>query len=316
MTTVLITGGSGFLGSHTILQALAAGYRVRTTVRGLAREAGLRDILERAGADTARLQFVAGDLMHDAGWAEAAAGCEYVLHVASPFPPGAPEHEDELIIPAREGTLRVLRAARAAGVRRVVVTSSFAVVGYGHPPQDEAFTEASWTNLAGADVTAYIKSKVLAERAAWDLVAREGEGMELAVINPTAILGPVLSADFATSVAMVKGLLDGMPASPRVYFGVVDVRDVAELHLRAMTNPAAAGERFIAVAGEPMSLFDVARLLRSRLGAAAARVPETELDQPAKIRRASNEKARRVLGWAPRSNEEAALAAAESLLRV
>ena len=181
-------------------------------------------------------------------------GCDYVLHVASPFPAGRPSHEDELIVPAREGTLRVLRAARGAGVRRVVLTSSFAAIGYGHPPRAAPFDEKDWTPPA-AGVSAYAKSKTLAERAAWDFVAGEGGGLELAVVNPVAVFGPVLGPDYSTSIQLVKRMLDGaMPGNPQLYFGVVDVRDVADLHVLAMTQEAARGERFLAVAGDFMSL--------------------------------------------------------------
>ncbi|RYD48089.1 MAG: NAD-dependent epimerase/dehydratase family protein, partial [Sphingomonadales bacterium] len=192
MSKVLVTGGSGFVGSHVILQLLAAGHDVRATVRNLRREGEVRATLERAGADTRRLSFAAADLEQDAGWTEAAAGMDYVQHVASPFPLTQPKDETELIRPAVEGTLRVLRAARDAGVRRVVLTSSFAAIGYGHGARDTPYTEADWTDVNGPAVQPYMKSKTLAERAAWDFVAREGAAIELAVVNPVAIFGPAL----------------------------------------------------------------------------------------------------------------------------
>jgi len=283
------------------------------------------------------LSFFAADLEKDAGWAEAVAGCEYVLHVASPFPLRVPKDEDELIVPAREGTLRVLRAARAARVNRVVLTSSFAAIGYGHEPQTEAFDETSWTNLDGkVAVAPYMKSKTLAERAAWDFMANEGSGMELSVVNPVGVFGPVLGRDFATSIVIVQRLMDGgVPACPRLSFGVVDVRDVVDLHLLAMTHPAARGERFLAVAGDCISMLEMAKVLKSRMGAAAKKVPVRKLPdwllraiaifdptvrqvvpELGNVKRASNEKARRVLGWRPRSNEEAIVATAESLVRL
>jgi nucleoside-diphosphate-sugar epimerase len=337
MTTVLVTGGSGFVGSHCILQLLAAGHRVHTTVRSLNREADVRGMLKEGGAESGdRLAFFAADLESDAGWAEAVAGCEYVLHVASPFPQNVPKHEDELIVPAREGTLRVLRAARSAGVRRVVLTSSFAAIGYGHAPQTAPFDETSWTDPNGGDVSPYVKSKTLAERAAWDFVGREGGGLELTVVNPVGVFGPVLGPDYATSILLVQRLMDGaLPGCPRLCFGVVDVRDVADLHLRAMTDPAAKGERFLGVAGDFMMVAEIAGVLKSRLGEAARRVPTRQLPNwlvrlaslwdPAvrqilpelgKVKNATGEKARRVLGWAPRSREEAIVSAAESLLRL
>jgi nucleoside-diphosphate-sugar epimerase len=337
MSTVLVTGGSGFIGAHSILQLLAAGYQVRTTVRSLKREGDVRAMLKEGGAEPGdRLSFIAADLESDAGWAEAAAGCEYVLHVASPFPPNIPKHEDELIVPAREGALRVLRAARDAGVRRVVLTSSFVAIGYGQKPQRAPFDETNWTDPKAGDALPYIKSKTLAERAAWDFIASEGDDLELSVVNPVAVFGPVLGPDYSSSILLIQRLMDGaMPGCPRLYFGVVDVRDVAELHIRAMTHPAARGERFLAVAGEFMSMLDIARVLRRRMGSSARRVPRWQLPDwlvriaakrdPAaqqllpelgKRKSASNEKARRLLGWTPRSNEEAIVSTAESLLRI
>jgi len=337
MSVILVTGGSGFIAAHTILQLLAAGHQVRATVRSLKRESDVRAMLKEGGVDPGdRLSFIAADLENDAGWSEAVAGCEYALHVASPFPPNIPRSEDELIVPAREGTLRVLRASRDAGVKRVVLTSSFAAIGYGHPPQNTPFNETSWTDPNGDDVRPYVKSKTLAERAAWDFIAREGRGLELSVINPVGVFGPVLGPDYSTSILLVQRLMDGaMPGCPRLYFGVVDVRDVADLHIRAMTHPAANGERFLSVAGDFMSIQDIARVLKSRMGTAAKRVPTRQLPNwlvrvaamrdPAvrqilpelgKKKNATNEKARRMLGWAPRSNEEAIVATAESLVRL
>jgi len=337
MSTILVTGGSGFIGSHCILQLLAAGYQVRTTVRSLKREADVRALLKQGGAEPGdRLSFVAADLENDAGWPDAVAGCEYVLHVASPIPPGAPKHEDELIVPARDGALRLLRAARDAGVKRAVLTSSFAAIGYGHKPQQAPFDETNWTDPASDGVRAYAKSKTLAERAAWDFITKEGGGLELSVVNPVAVLGPVLGPDYSPSIQLVQRLMDGaMPGCPRLYFGIVDVRDVADLHLRAMTHPAAKGERFLAVAGVSMSIVDIAKVLKRRMGAAGKRVPTRQLPDwlvrlaaffdPAvrqllpelgKIKNATNEKAKRMLGWAPRPSEEAIVATAESLVRL
>jgi len=337
MSTVLVTGGSGFIGSHCILQLLAAGHQVRTTVRNLKREADVRALLSRGGADPGnRLSFFAADLESDAGWKEAVVGCDYVLHVASPFPATAPKNEDELIVPAREGALRVLRAARDAGVKRVVLTSSFAAVGYGHKPRQKPFDETDWTDPDGEGIYPYVKSKTLAERAAWDFIAREGGGLELSVVNPVAVLGPVLAPDYSTSIMVIQRLMDGaVPGCPQLQFGIVDVCDVADLHIRAMTDPAAKGERFLAVAGDFLSMRDIALVLKSRLGAAARRVPTRQLPnwlvriasltdptvrqflpELGKTKNATNEKAKRVLGWAPRSNEEAIVATAESLMKL
>jgi dihydroflavonol-4-reductase len=333
MSKVLVTGGSGFIGSHCILALLAAGHRVRATVRSLERVAEVK-VLEEVGRNS-DLSFAVANLERDEGWPEAVAGSEYVLHVASPFPASTPAHEDELIVPAREGTLRVLRAARDAGVRRVVITSSFAAIGYGHPQQHAPFDETYWSNIEGT-TAAYVKSKTLAERAAWNFMAEEGGTLELAVVNPVAVLGPVLSKNFSASIQIVRRMLNGgMPAAPHLVFGIVDVRDVADLHLRAMTHPAAKGERFLAAAGDFLSLLEISQALRARLGAAAKRAPTrslpnwvmrvTALFNPTvrgllpelgKTRNGSHEKARRLLGWAPRSNEDAIVATAESLLRL
>jgi nucleoside-diphosphate-sugar epimerase len=332
-----VTGGSGFIGSHCILQLLATGHHVRTTVRNLKREGEVRAMLKQGGAKPGdRLSFFATDLENDAGWPQAVAGCEYVLHVASPLPPNMPKREDELIVPAREGTLRVLRAARDAGVKRVVLTSSFAAIGYGHPPRKTPFNETDWTDLNGDGVYAYVKSKTLAEGAAWNFIANQGGGLELSVVNPVGVFGPVLGPDYSASILLVQRLMDGaIPCVPRLYFGVVDVRDVADLHIRAMTHPAAKGERFLAVAGDFMSMLDIAKVLKSRMGASAKRVPTRELPNwlvriaalrdPAiklilpelgKPKNATNEKAKRLLAWESRSNEDSIVATAESLVRL
>ncbi len=336
MSTILVTGGSGFIGSHCILKLLAGGHQVRTTIRSLKREGDVRAMLKEGGAEADRVFFIAADLESDTGWPEAVAGCEYVLHVASPFPSNVPDNEDELIVPAREGALRVLRASRNAGVKRVVLTSSFAAIGYGQKEQTTPFDETNWTDPNGEDVLPYAKSKTLAERAAWDFIGKEGGGLELSVVNPVGVFGPVLGPDYSTSILIVQRLMDGaMPGVPQLYFGVVDVRDVADLHLRAMTDPAAKGERFLAVAGDFMSIMDIAKVLKTRMGKAGERVPTrqlpdwmvrlTALRDPAikqilpelgKMKNATNEKAKRVLGWAPRSNEESIVATAESLMRL
>jgi len=337
MSTVLVTGGSGFVGSHCILALLDEGHEVRTTVRDLKREPDVRAMLKVGGAEPGeRLSFFAADLEREEGWAEAVSGCDYVLHVASPFPPEVPDDEDELIVPAREGALRVLRAARDAGVKRVVLTSSFAAVGYGHPPRSTPFDETSWTDPEGDDVRPYVKSKTLAERAAWDFVEREGGGLELSVVNPVAIFGPVLGPDVSTSILLVQRLMNGaVPGCPKLYFGIIDVRDVASLHLAAMTHPAARGERFLCVSGDFMSMVEIATTLKDRLGEAAKRVPTRRipswvlrlvaLRDPAvkqilpelgKQKNGTSAKAQRLLGWKPRSREDALVATAESLMRL
>lgn len=336
MITVLVTGGSGFVAGHVIVQLLQAGYAVRTTARTLDRGAGIRDAVAAAAGDPgSRLSIHAADLTSDDGWLDATAGCEYVMHVASPMPAVAPTDENEVIVPAREGTLRVLRAARAAGVRRVVMTSSCGAVYYGHPLRRDPFDETSWTNVDSGDMSAYVKSKAIAERAAWDFMAREGGHLELSVVNPTGIFGPLLGKDVGSSAELIKRLLDGMPGCPQLFFAVVDVRDVADLHLKAMIHPEAKGERFIATAGRAMPMIEIARILRGHFGDAASRVPTRQLPNwlvrvsavfdpklrtllplLGKARHATSAKAQRVLGWQPRPAADAVIATAESLMRL
>ncbi len=334
--SVLVTGGTGFIAQHCILALLNHGYRVRTTVRSLAREAEVREHLKTGGVDAGdRLSFVFADLGSDEGWPAAAAGCTYVMHGASPTPTGEQANEDDWIRPAVEGNLRVLRAARDAGVRRVVLTSAFGAICAGHGPMTRPFDETDWSDLTSTNVWPYQKSKTLSERAAWDFVAREGQGLELCAINPVAVLGPVLGADYSHSIRLIKNMLDGQPGNPKINCGFVDVRDVADLHLRAMTHEAARGQRFLAIAGESMWLADVARVLKARMGPAARRVSTRVLPNwvvrlgafrdPA-LRgslpllglnlNATGEKAMRLLGWSPRPREEAIVATAESLVRL
>jgi dihydroflavonol-4-reductase len=309
---------------------VAAGWCVHTTVRSLAREEALRALL---AVDNTRLRFFAAELQADAGWAEAVAGCRHVLHLASPLPAGVPRQADELIVPARDGVLRVLRAARAAGVQRFVMTSSVAAVAYGRGRGVHHFTEADWTpdNYPGA--TPYIRSKTVAERAARAWVAAEGGAMEFCSINPSVVLGPVWSGDCPASVLIVKKLLDGaLPACPDLGFSVVDVRDLADLHLRALVAPGMAGERFIA-SGRFMKLREVAAVLRRELGADARRVPTRAMPdvlvhlaalfspvvravagELGAERHQSAEHARQVLGWQTRPEAQSIVDAARSLL--
>lgn len=314
MTTVLVTGGSGFIAGHCILQLLDQGYDVRTTVRSLSRT-----------PDFAGVGFAEADLLGDDGWAEAVRGCDHVLHVASPVAPGRVENEDDLIVPAREGTLRVLRAARDAGVGRVVLTSAFHAVGWGHPHDDHVFTERDWTVLDGPGTDAYGRSKTLAERAAWDFVAAEGGSTELVTILPVAVMGPVLGAQISGANQIVRRMLDGqMPALLDLWFPIVDVRDVASAHVAALTADGAAGQRFLVSDGPAIPMERIGAILREHLGDAAKRVPTGVLpdDQaPAAVRpdlgyarRMSSEKARRVLRWTPRPAQEAVIAAGRSLI--
>ena len=224
---VLVTGGSGFVGSHCVVALLNAGYRVRTTVRSPEREADVRDMVARGGAEGGdELTCTVADLTSDDGWPEAVDGSDYVLHVASPFPPDEPRHESEVVVPARDGTLRVLRAARDARVKRVVLTSSFAAISYGHGDTDREFTEDGWTNVNGEGVTSYVKSKVLAERAAWDFIKNEDGQTELSVINPTATFGPTFSDDISASLVPILTLLTvRVEQMANMSFAVADVRE-------------------------------------------------------------------------------------------
>jgi dihydroflavonol-4-reductase len=332
---VLVTGGTGFIAQHCILALLREGYRVRTTIRSPGRESEVRNNLKTGGMDPEdRLSFVMADLSNDHGWADAAAGCTYVMHGASPTPSGNHVHEEDWVKPAVDGNLRVLRAARDAGVQRVVLTSAFGAICAGHPSMTRPFNETDWSNLSG-DVWPYQKSKTLSERAAWEFITREGRGLELSAVNPTAVLGPVLGPDYSHSVRIITNMLNGQRGCPKINCGFVDVRDVADLHVRAMTHPDANGERFLAIAGESLWLIEVAKVLRRRMGTSAGKVPRWELpnwlihlsarSNPAmkgiatlvgRNMNATSEKAIRLLDWAPRSSEEAIVATAESLIRL
>jgi dihydroflavonol-4-reductase len=270
---VLVTGASGYIAGFAIRQLIADGWTVRGTLRDLGRADEVRAAV---GADA--LALVAADLLSDEGWDAAAAGADYVLHMASPVPNGEPKDPDDLIVPAREGALRALRAARDAGAKRVVMTSSVAAVCYGGPPLNgTAFTESDWTNVEGSDAYAYVKSKTIAERAAREWMDAHGGTMEFCTVNPSLVLGPLLTKDHSASIEVVKKLLAGdLPGLPRLGFAVVDARDIADLHIRAMTAPGMDGERFIG-AGEWMWMEEMAALLKARLGPRAAKVPTMRL---------------------------------------
>jgi dihydroflavonol-4-reductase len=328
--TVLVSGGSGYIAGFLIRQLVAEGWMVHTTIRDLAREAQVRKLL---AVDDARLRFFAANLTADAGWAGAMAGCSHVAHVASPLPLGAVKHPDELIVPARDGALRALRVAKAAGVRRFVMTSSVAAIAYGRGRGVHHFTEADWSPPDFPGAQPYVRSKTIAERAARDWVAAEGGGIEYCSINPSVVLGPVWSRDYSPSVAIVKRLLEGtVRGCPDIGFGVVDVRDVADLHVRALKAPNMAGERFLA-SGPFMKIAAIAGVLRSRLGAEAQRVPTRRVpdfvvriaalfdpmlkfaaNELGSVRNMDASHAKAVLGWVPRPAEESIVDAARSLL--
>lgn len=331
--TVLVTGGTGYIGGEIIEQALARGWSVHTTVRSRAKsEARLRERFADAGE---RLKVFEADLMSDTGWAEANAGCDLVAHVASPFPVGVPKDENELIVPAREGTLRALRFARAAGVSRFVQTSSAAAIAYGHPAGKSKFDESDWTVLDAPGVQPYVKSKTIAERAARDWVKAEGGDMAFCSVNPVGVFGPVYNDDLSTSVEFVRRLLTGeIPAIPEIGIGVVDVRDVASLHILALEADRALieGERF-AASVEFLWLADMARILKSHLGDRAKKVPmrkmptwllktiamfsadiRTMAGEAGRVRDVSGEHAVRKLGWDPRKAEDTVVETGKSLL--
>ena len=330
--TVFVSGGSGYIAGFLIRQLVAEGWMVHTSVRDLAKEGAVRALL---ALDNNRLRFFAADLSQDAGWAQAMAGCSHVAHVASPLPFGVPKDANELILPARDGALRALRAARAAGVRRFVMTSSVAAVSYGRGRGVHHFTEADWTQLEGKGLTPYIQSKTIAERAARDWVAAEGGGIEYCSINPSVVLGPVWSRDYSASVLIVKKLLNGsLGACPDIGFGVVDVRDVADLHVRALKAPGMAGERFIA-SGPFMKLREVADVLRAELGPQAHKVTTRNVPdwlvrvmalfnpmaravvgELGSVRHQDASHAKAVLGWQTRPVQQSIVDAARSLIEL
>ena len=330
--TVFVSGGSGYIAGFLIRQLIAAGWTVHTSIRDLAKESAVRTSLD---VDNSKLKFFAADLMSDAGWAEAMAGCSHVAHVASPLPANAPKTDDELIVPARDGALRALKAAKAAGVKRFVMTSSMAAIAYGHGRSKSVFTEADWTDPNSPDAYAYVKSKTIAERAARDWVAAEGGDMEFVTVNPSLVLGPLQSGDFSTSLEAIKKLLEGsLPGLPNFGFGVVDVRDVADMHVRCLTMPDMANERFIC-SGPFLMMAEVAAILREGLGLQGRKVPKRKLPdwlmrlvgrfdpvvrqvlgELGNVRDTDISHARTKLGWNPRPPEESILDTARDMIRL
>ncbi len=334
-TTVLLTGASGFIGMHCALRLLESGYRVRGTLRTPSRADGIIEALGKHVDPGDRLEFVEADLTRDAGWDKAMEGCTYVLHVASPLPRKPPKHEDELIVPARDGALRVLKAASRAGVKRVVMTSSLAAVLYGHARDgSEVYDESSWSKLTD-EVGAYERSKTLAERAAWEFVdgLPEAEKIEFVTINPGLVLGPILDSDYGTSGELVRKLMKReLPGCPDVAWAVVDVRDVAGAHVEAMTNPDAVGKRFVC-AIEQATIRDVAEILKEHFSDRGYRIPTRRvpgwllrivaifdrttrliLPELGKRQDVDNGRIKKVLGWNPRPLEEMVVSMGESMI--
>jgi nucleoside-diphosphate-sugar epimerase len=312
---VLVTGGSGYLGTRLIVALLDDGREVRATVRSQGVEVDVRSAMRRGGVDDTGLELVTADLTSDGGWAAALEGVEEVHHVASPIPSAQPKDPDELIIPAREGTVRVLRAARDAGARRVALTSSFAAVGYS-PKAVRDFSEADWTDPDTPGLPPYPRSKAIAERAAWDFIEREGGDTELVVLNPTFIAGPSLVPSLRSTLTYFKAIIEGtMPVLPRQRFGIADVRDVASAHITAMATASAAGKRYLLLADGPtMTWLALAHVLRDHLGPAGGRVTLDEApgEDPAPLT-IHNDRARRELGWQPRPAETTIIETADSL---
>jgi dihydroflavonol-4-reductase len=333
--TVLVTGVSGFIAKHCALEMLKAGYGVRGTVRSLKRADEVKGSLAKH-ADVSRLEFAQADLESDSGWDAAVAGCAHVLHVASPFPAAQPRDEQDLIRPAVQGTLRVLRVAAASGVQRFVQTSSMVAVMSGHPRERTApFTEADWTPVDSPDVTAYGKSKTLAERAARDFMAKDTSGMHYSSVNPGLVLGPALDRDIGTSAAIVQAFLKGKyPGAPRMSIPCVDVRDVARMHRLALETNAPSGGRYLGAA-ETLWLIEIAEALRAALGDAARKVPTRVLPdwvvkflaifdggarqavpELGKVMNVDNSLTRRTLGIEFIPAREAAVATAKSLIEL
>lgn len=330
---VLVTGGSGYVGGWCVAELLRRGYEVRTTVRSPGREQAVTDAVSAVADPAGRLSFATADLTSDDGWAAAMKDVDRVLHVASPLGMTG-DGPDALVAAARGGTLRVLRAATAAGVARVVLTSAANAASPSSYATEGVTDETLWTDPDDPALIPYRRSKTLAERAAWDFMAEQGGPTELTTVLPGAVFGPILSTGTVGSVDIVRRMLTGaMIGVPRIGFEIVDVRDLADVHIRAMTEPAAAGERFLAT-GEFTWMAQMASTLRDGLGSQARkvrnlRIPDFAVRLAARFgdaslreitpalgrrNRHSTDKARRLLGWQPRPAAETVLDCGRSLL--
>lgn len=332
---VVVTGGSGFIASHIIIQLLQKGYAVRTTIRNSKKIELVKKILSQGGiTDFTDLTFMDADLTSDRNWENIMEGATYVIHPASPTPTLNFKNEAEMIRPAVDGVLRVLKAARDNHVKRVVLTSAYGAIFAGHKNRNRPYTENDWSNLNSKKIHPYQKSKTLSERAAWDFIKKEGNGLELSTVNPVAVMGPVLASDYSHSNIQIQQLLEGkIRAVPKVDSGYVDVRDVASLHILAMTSPKANGERFLATTGETLSMLDVANILREKFPQYTNKLPtktmpnfiikiaalfNPQLRMVASLldvyAQTSNKKAKTVLNWKPRSARESIIATAKSMI--
>lgn len=332
-STVLVTGASGFIGSHSVLALLEKGYTVRAAVRSQLRIEQLQALIKAHSPNQPDIEYVIATLDSDEGWDNAVKGCESVLHLASPLPIKQPKDPNELIKPARDGALRVIAAANRGGVKRVVMTSSTAAVnGSRSTNQDYIYDEKDWTDLNDKTLTPYKQSKTIAEKAAWDFVNQD-KSIELTTICPSLVCGPALEAKVNSSLEVVKRMMDGsFPLIPPIGFGVVDVRDIADLHVLAMESPQAAGARFIGTSNF-MWMHEIAATLCNYFGDEAKKVPtrkapgwfvrllalgdsaiNTIVPDLNQCRRVSNETSKRLLGWEPRTTDEAVISTAKSLL--
>jgi dihydroflavonol-4-reductase len=335
MKKIVVTGSTGFIGSHLVIQALNEGNEVVATMRDMKRADAIKKVFARHTDKLEHLSFSELDLLRDEGWEETFKGVDYVIHMASPVPTALPKHENDVIEPARQGTMRALKAASKNGVKRIVITSSMGAIMYGYEGKKTVFSEEDWTILEGKDNSAYTKSKTIAEKAAWDFIEKDNSGLQLVAVNPGMVFGPVLESDIGPSNTIIKKLLEGaFPGTPKLGWEIADVRDVVQMHLLAMTTPAAAGHRFFCGNGF-MWMNDIARVLKEKMPEYSKKVPTKNLpvwlmrilakfDKEVRTvafelnmkHEASNSKARDILGWQPRNNEDAILDTGRSLIDI